>query len=203
MAMNLGARIRLASETDAAGIGAIYRPIVATTAISFENEPPSNQEIARRILTTVPDYPWLVYEHDGMIGGYAYASRFRPRPAYRWSVETSAYVHEDYRGRGVGRGLYQSLFAVLSAQGFVNAFAGIALPNPASIQLHERTGFVHIGVYRNVGHKFGRWHDVGWWQCAIRSVETTAPSEPLPIGSGGTDWQGLIDAGLRTIRTRR
>ena len=197
--MNSGARIRLAAAADAAGIGAIYRPIVATTAISFENDPPTDQEIARRILTTVPEYPWLIYEHDGVIGGYAYASRFRPRPAYRWSVETSAYVHETFRERGVGLGLYQSLFAVLGAQGFANAFAGIALPNPASVRLHERTGFAPIGVYRNVGYKFDRWHDVGWWQCAIQAHDTP-PSEPLSIGSGGTNWQALLDVGLNAIR---
>jgi L-amino acid N-acyltransferase YncA len=187
MAMNSGARIRLASESDASGIGAIYRPIVATTAISFESDPPTDQEIARRILTTVPEYPWLVYEHDGMIAGYAYAGRFRPRSAYRWSVETSAYVHEHFRERGV--------------QGFANAFAGIALPNPASIRLHERTGFVQIGVYRSVGYKFGRWHDVGWWQCAIQPARDTPPTEPVSIGSDGTNWQALLDVGLKAIRT--
>ena len=200
MAMNRGGRIRLAAESDASAIGAIYRPIVAGTAISFETDPPTDQEIARRILATVPEYPWLVYEHDGMIAGYAYAGRFRPRPAYRWSVETSAYVHEKFRERGVGFGLYQSLFAVLGAQGFANAFAGIALPNPASLRLHERTGFVHIGVYRNVGHKFGRWHDVGWWQCAIQAARTAAPREPIAIGSDGTNWQALLEVGLKAIR---
>jgi L-amino acid N-acyltransferase YncA len=192
----------MASRGDAAGIGGIYRPIVEATAISFEYDPPSDEELARRIDNTVPQYPWLVCEYGGVIAGYAYSGRIRPRAAYRWSVETSVYVHEEYRGRGIGGGLYQSLFAVLGAQGFVTAFAGIALPNDASIRLHERADFVAIGVYRNVGYKFGRWHDVGWWQRPIHPSKPGAPLEPVSVGSGDVDWQTLFAVGCQRIRGR-
>src|SRR5205807_8006626 len=124
--------IRLAVETDAAAVAAIYRPIVESTTISFETEAPDEAEVRRRISETLTAYPWLVCERDGQIGGYAYATQHRVRNAYRWSVDTSVYVHADFRRGGVGQQLYRSLFAILTTQGFFNAFAGIALPNPAS-----------------------------------------------------------------------
>jgi phosphinothricin acetyltransferase len=121
-----------------------------------------------------------VCEVDGDVTGYAYASPHRARAAYRWSVDTSVYVGERWRRSGVGRDLYASLFSVLAAQGFVNAYAGIALPNPASVRLHEAVGFTSIGVYEGVGYKLGRWHDVGWWQRALKPAPET-PDEPIPL----------------------
>jgi phosphinothricin acetyltransferase len=113
------------------------------------------------------------------VQGYAYASRHRERAAYQWSVDVSAYVREDARGRGVGKALYGRLFELLKALGYCRAFAGIALPNAASVALHESMGFEALGVYRRVGFKRGAWHDVGWWQKTLQDVDH--PSPPLPF----------------------
>jgi len=172
--------IRLATTADAAAIAAIYHPIVERTAISFETEAPDPDTIARRIAETVPSYPWLVCDEGSRILGYAYASRHRQRAAYRWSVDTSVYVDAEYRRRGVATGLYRLLLRVLAAQGFFNAFAGIALPNAGSVTLHESLGFRPIGVYHKVGYKLGAWHDVGWWQLELNEP-VDGPFEPLDL----------------------
>jgi phosphinothricin acetyltransferase len=157
--------IRIATAADAEQVTAIYAPYVDSTAVSFEAVVPSPEEMAARITDRQPAYPWLVAEDggDGVIG-YAYAGRFAARAGYAWSVETSVYVAEAARRRGVARGLYTALFRILGGQGYRRAFAGIALPNPASVALHEAMGFTPSGVYRAVGWKLGAWHDVGWWQ---------------------------------------
>jgi phosphinothricin acetyltransferase len=170
--------VRLALPADAAAVAAIYRPIVEATTISFETEAPDEGEMRRRIIETLAAYPWLVCERDGQLAGYAYATAHRVRGAYRWSVDTSVYVHPDFQRRGIGQGLYRSLFAILTAQGFFNAFAGISLPNAASVALHERAGFKPIGVYRNVGYKLGAWRDVGWWQLTLNEPDRQ-PEPPL------------------------
>lgn len=131
--------------------------------------------MAGRIRARHPAYPWIVATAGDDIVGYAYAGPFSGRPAYDWSVETSVYVAEAARGRSVGKGLYASLFDILAAQGYRQALAGIALPNPASVALHERAGFAPIGMYRAVGWKFGSWHDVGWWQRGLADGETGPP----------------------------
>lgn len=156
--------LRRATTADAAGVHAIYAPVVEHTAISFEEVPPSIDEMAARIEATSTAYPYLVAERDGLVVGYAYASQHRTRAAYRWSVDVTVYIAEEARRSGVGSALYTQLFAELVERGFHAAFAGIALPNPASVALHERMGFEPLGIYREVGSKFGRWHDVGWWQ---------------------------------------
>ena len=150
--------------SDAEQISAIYLPIVKETNISFETDPPGSEEIARRISTTLTTHEWLVACDQLGISGYAYASQHRPRHAYRYTVETTAYVHERCRGQGVGKKLYESLFASLDSLGFHTAYAGIALPNPASIALHKAVGFESIGVFQDAGLKFEKWHDVSWWQ---------------------------------------
>jgi len=195
--------IRLAGRDDANEIAAIYRPFVESTIISFETVAPEPHEMADRIAATLTRYPWLVCESDGEIAGYAYATKHRERKAYQWSVDTSAYVHPRYWRRGIGGGLYRSLFAVLSAQGFVNAYAGIALPNPASVGLHESAGFQPVGIYRSVGYKLGAWHDVGWWERALQNHET-APREPLSLAAlqSRNDLKALLAAGLPAIRIR-
>ncbi len=195
--------LRLATRKDAAGVVEIYRPIVASTPISFEIEPPDEQEIQRRIQETPPAYPWLVCEYRGRVAGYAYASRHRARAAYQWSVDTSVYVHPDFRRCGIGQGLYVSLFQILAAQGYFNAYAGITLPNPGSVGLHEAAGFQAIGIYRKVGYKFGAWHDVGWWHLVIQPlIPPTQP--PLGLGEiqGDSAWPRLLAAGLSHIRER-
>jgi len=160
--------IRLASSADAEAIAAIYRPIVDATAISFETVAPSPAEISRRIASILEIAPWLVYEDGDGIAGYAYGSRHRDRAAYQWSVDVSVYVAEGTRRRGIGRALYEALFPLLRLQGFYAAYAGITLPNAASVGLHEAVGFRPVGVYRAVGYKLGAWHDVGWWQLSLR-----------------------------------
>ena len=164
--------IRTATPQDAEAIAAIYAPIVAHTAISFELEPPSVDEMRSRIVSTLQRLPWLVsVAADGRVDGYVYAGRHRERPAYQWSVDTTAYVREDSRGKGIGKRLYGRLFEELTTLGYYQAFAGIALPNAASIGLHEAMGFEPLGVYRKVGFKMGAWRDVGWWQKSLRQSD--------------------------------
>lgn len=158
------ALIRAATTADAPAIQAIYAPVVEHTAISFEETPPSVAEMAARIEVTMQDYPYLVAELDGQVAGYAYASQHRTRAAYRTSVDVTIYIAEGARRSGVGRALYGKLLLALAERGFHAAFAGIALPNQGSIALHESMGFTPLGIYHEVGRKFGKWHDVGWWQ---------------------------------------
>lgn len=172
--------IRLAAPDDAGWITEIYAQYVRDTVISFELEPPTVEEMARRIETTLQTYPWLVAEEAGQPLGYAYASPHRARAAYRWSCDVSVYVARQAQRRNAGTQLYVRLLDMLEGQGFRNAFAGIALPNAASIALHERLGFAHLGTYRDVGYKLGAWHDVGWWQ-KILSDAPGAPRDPVPL----------------------
>ncbi len=168
--------IRTATPADAAAIAAIYDPIVKGTTISFEAEPPGEAEMRARIEKTLDTLPWLVAEDStGAVCGYAYASKHRERAAYQWSVDTTVYVREDQRGRGVGRALYGRLLPLLAELGYCQAFAGIALPNDGSIGLHEAVGFTALGVYRDVGFKQGQWRDVGWWQKTL-----ARPDDPQP-----------------------
>ncbi|MFN2432261.1 MAG: arsinothricin resistance N-acetyltransferase ArsN1 family B [Gemmatimonadota bacterium] len=171
-------RLRAAEEQDAAGVLAIYEPVVRDTAITFELDPPTPGEMRTRIAETLCRFPWLVCEHAGEILGYAYATEHRARAAYRWCVEVSVYVHERSRRRGVARALYLALFDLLRLQRFQNAYAGITLPNPASVHLHEGLDFALVGVYRDVGFKLGAWHDVGWWALALGPA---APPEGPPL----------------------
>lgn len=175
--------IRVASPDDAAAITRIYTPIVAHTVISFELEVPTVDTMRSRIASTLARFPWLVsLDEDGAVDGYVYASRHRERAAYQWSVDVTAYVREDARGRGIGKRLYGRLFGELAKLGYFQAFAGIALPNAASVALHESVGFTPLGIYRDVGYKHGAWHDVGWWQRPLQPLAT--PSEPTPFDGG-------------------
>lgn len=159
--------IRPVRSADAQEIAAIYRPIVEETTISFEELAPDAAEIARRIASISASHPWLVAQDDGGIAGYAYASRHRERSAYRYSVDVSVYVAQEARGRGVASALYKALFTRLRELEFHRAFAGIALPNEPSVTLHQRFGFTPVGIYSEVGLKFGRWLDVYWCQRSV------------------------------------
>jgi L-amino acid N-acyltransferase YncA len=177
-------RIRAATNDDAAAISEIYAPYVTGSAISFEADPPGPDEIATRMAAAGTLYPWLVAEDaDGRVAGYAYAAPFRTRHAYRFSVETTVYLRTGREGRGLGRLLYEPLLAVLEEQGFTQAIGAIALPNEASVKLHERLGFTHAGTYRRVGCKLGRWWDVGLWQRALARPDDP-PAEPRPAEFG-------------------
>lgn len=165
--------IRLATPHDAPGCHAIYAPIVRDTTVSYEIDPPTVEELRQRI--EAAQLPWLVDERDGAIAAYAYASPHRARAAYRWTVEVSVYVHEAHRRQGVARGLYAALFEQLRAQGYRTAVAGISLPNPASIRLHQALGFAHVGVYHNIGYKLGRWLDSDWWELSLQELPDPPP----------------------------
>ncbi len=175
--------IRLADpERDAGAVAAIYRPAVEGTVATFEEVPPDAAEFAERIRSTQAWTPWLVAEDVASreVVGYAYASRHRERAGYRWSVDVSAYIAPGHRGLGIGRLLYDALLPILRRQGFVNVYAGIAPPNPASVALHRAIGMRRIGIYEQVGYKFGAWHDVAWY--GMRLVDPPAePSEPIPL----------------------
>jgi len=194
--------IRLATSADAAAIAAIYGPIVEGTTISFETTAPTEAEIARRIAATLAYAPWLVCAQPGDVLGYAYASRHRERAAYQWAVDVSVYVDERHRRKGVAQALYTSLFEILKRQGFYSAHAGIALPNPASVGVHEALGFRPVGIYRSVGYKMGAWHDVGWWQLPLRERDG-APRPPLGLDEAARDpgWQDALASGLPRLRT--
>ncbi|HEX8124278.1 MAG TPA: GNAT family N-acetyltransferase [Allosphingosinicella sp.] len=172
---------RAATPEDAAAIADIYAHFVTGSSVSFETEPPGEAAMRARLEAGGGLYPWLVGEAgNGSILGYAYAARFRDRPAYRFAVETSVYLRADAAGRGLGQRLYEPLLAALEAQGFTQAIAAITLPNEASVRLHERLGFERAGTYRQVGWKLGAWHDVGLWQRRLARAGRP-PVEPLPL----------------------
>jgi L-amino acid N-acyltransferase YncA len=168
--------VRAASPADAPAIASIYRSVVLDSSASFEESPPDADEVGRRMLAR-PRLPWLIAEHDDRVAGYAYASQHRQRASYRWSVDCSVYLDPEHRGRGVGRALYERLIPMVADLGYVSLFAGIALPNDASVGLHEALGFTAIGAFPHVGFKHGSWLDVGWWQRTLRDLPP-APEEP-------------------------
>lgn len=174
--------IRPARDDDGAAVAAIYAPYVRDTAVSFEVEPPTAVVMADRICGTLDTHPWLVAEREGVVVGFAYAGKHSQRAAYRWTVDVTIYVRGSERRNGVGRRLYQALLATLRLQGFRSAFAEIVLPNPGSIRLHEAMGFRHIGVHKDIGHKLGRWHDIGYWRLGLAD-DAAPPDEPVPFAA--------------------
>ena len=169
-------------ERDGAACAAIYAPSVESTPVSFELAAPDATEFARRIEKYSATHQFLVAEVADEVVGYAYACRWRERPAYDRSVEVSVYVDAGHQGEGIGRALYTELIDRLRAQRFHIAVAGITLPNPASIALHESLGFESIGALREIGWKLGAWHDVGYWQLLLQSDAEDPPRAPLPPG---------------------
>jgi phosphinothricin acetyltransferase len=160
--------IRDASVEDAESIASIYNHFVLTTSISFEEAEVPVMEMAGRIADLqASGLPWLVAELDGVVAGYAYATKWRVRHAYRFSVETSVYLAPEKAGKGIGTALYEVLLARLRDGGYHLAIGGIALPNAASVALHEKLGFEKVAQFREVGFKFGQWTDVGYWQLVL------------------------------------
>ena len=197
--MTADARIRVATPDDAAPVRDIYAPFCESTAVTFEETPPTAAEMADRIESTLERYPWLVCERDGRVVGYAYASRLRKRRAYQWTVELSVYVADDARRSGVGRALYESLFAVLERQGVRDAYAVTTVPNPETERFHERLDFERCVDFPAIGYTEDEWHDVAWWRRSIG--EKTADPEPItPLPElqdrlDDADWGALVRAG--------
>jgi phosphinothricin acetyltransferase len=163
-------KVRQATEADAPALLAIYAPYIENTPISFETVVPAVDEFAARIAKSLAGWQYLIAERDGRAVGYAYGSAHRERAAYRYSVEVSAYIDSAHHRQGIGRALYRRLFDDLAGKGYCNAFAGITVPNDASVGMHRSLGFEPIGVFRNIGWKFDRWHDVAWMQRALRDA---------------------------------
>jgi len=174
--------IREARAADVPQLVEIYRPSVERATTSFELEVPSVEEFAARVATAQRRHAWLVAERADQLLGYAYGGTHRGREAYRYTVEVSAYVASSAQGRGVGRALYERLFARLAELGYCNAVAGVTMPNDPSVAFHERMGFTSVGVYRRIGYKFGRWCDVAWYERPLRDGAPDAPP--------GTQWPG-------------
>ncbi len=176
--------VRAASPKDAAAFVGIYSPYVENTVISFEEAVPSVEDMRERVLRTMQQTPWLTALNGVEVIGYAYAAAHRERAAYRWAVDTSIYVHERFRGRGVGSRLYGHLLHILERQGFQRACAGITLPNDASVGLHRSFGFTEVGVYRRIAWKLSAWRDVVWLERDIGDPRCPPP-EPIPFSSSG------------------
>lgn len=173
---------RFADADDAASIAAIYAPSITERSTSFELTPPDASEMRRRIEIVQQQYPWLVCETPDGVVGYAYATAHRDRAAYRWSVDASTYISERAHRQGIARALYTRLFEILVLQGYRSVYAGITLPNPASVELHKAMGFSPVGIYHEVGYKLGKWHDTMWLERNL-SEHVIEPPEPtaLPV----------------------
>ncbi len=189
------------SEENVEAIRAIYAPFITDSATSFEAVVPDVAEMESRIEAYAVTHPWLVFERAGAVIGYAYASPHRARKAYQWSAEVSVYVNSSAHRRGVGRALYTALFELLRRQQYVNAFAGITLPNPSSMGLHQSLGFVPVGVFKQIGFKFNQWHDVGWLHLCLRDDPRPA-ADPLTTAGLWEDLNvtALLDECARTAR---
>lgn len=165
--MNSNFKIRLITEADTQAVLDIYKYYVEHTIISFEYEAPTFEEYLQRIKTNTEKYPWLVCLYNNKIIGYAYGSTHRYRTAYQWSPESTIYIAHDFHTKGIGRILYETLFALLKLQGYYNVFAGVALPNEKSVGFHRALGFEEIGIFKNVGYKHGNWHHTHWFQLTL------------------------------------
>ena len=172
---------RLATPADGAACASIYAPYVASTAISFELEAPSAEEMAARIERTIARTPWVVVEVHGMVRAYAYGARHRDRAAYDRTVETTVYVDGAFAGRGLGRRAMRALLAILRLQGAHLAVAGVTPPNAASEGLHVALGFRRVGTFEAIGYKHGAWHAVTWFALELGPrAAVPGPFVPLP-----------------------
>jgi L-amino acid N-acyltransferase YncA len=159
--------IRDASVADAESVCAIYNPYILETVITFEEEPVSVEAMGKRIADVTAEYPWLVWQEDGQVLGYAYARRWQERAAYRHTAEATVYVAQGNHGKGVGTTLYREVLARLKPLNVHTVIGGVALPNEKSVAMHERLGFKKVAHYEEVGRKFGQWIDVGYWQVTL------------------------------------
>ena len=159
--------IRPATPADAAALAAIYNPYITDTVITFEEEPVSAEEMAGRIRKVSATYPWIVWEEEGQVLGYAYASSWRSRHAYRFAVETTVYVDLAHQRKGIGEKLYRELVVAMRDYGFHSALGCLALPNDPSVTLHEKLGFTKVAHMKEAGWKFDQWVDVGFWELIL------------------------------------
>jgi L-amino acid N-acyltransferase YncA len=182
--------IRIATVEDAAQIAAIYRPYVEKTSITFEEIPPTIEEMAAKIRKVGSVFPFIVFEAEGVgpgrgeILGYAYATRYRERAAYRWSLEDSVYLREDSKGRGLGKALLGALLELLRELGYFKVYAVITPPNPASLALHERFGFKGLCRFDDTAFKRGQWLAIDWSELTLRDIASLPPGpppEPVPF----------------------
>jgi L-amino acid N-acyltransferase YncA len=196
--------IRRATTEDGPAVAAIYRPYCDNSAVSFETGAPSAEDMSKRISSIGAERPWLVLEDDRAVLGYAYAAPHHERGAYRWAVSTAIYVSNAHHRRGVGRALYATLFELLRHLGYFTATAGITLPNAGSVGLHEAFGFTLVGVYRHIGFKLGRWHDVAWYQADLQPL-VADPPPPRPVSTlvGGPQWSAAIARGVDRYESRK
>lgn len=178
MAAQPDAAVRDGAARDAAACAELYAPYVTGTAITFEVQPPSAEQMGERIAAAAQTHAWLVLQRGGRVVGYAYGAPFNRRAAYRWACEVSVYIEQASQGRGGGRMLYEALFERLAQRGFRMAVAGMTLPNEASVGLHRAMGFEPVGTFRRIGFKQGRWHDVAWVQRALVADGSEPPAEP-------------------------
>ena len=193
---------RIANVNDAQGILQIYTPHVLHDACTFETRVPSTDEFEARISKCLQKFPWIVCEIDNNIAGYVYASMHREREAYQWTCESSVYVHKNFKGKGIGKALYEALFQILEAQSLVNVYAGITLPNEASVRLHEGCGFRLFAEYENIGYKLGKWHKVGWWKLQINNHDPK-PTPPLLFPELAPSFlSDVFSAAKKTIEAR-
>lgn len=192
--------IRLAERRDVSGILEIYAPFVRQTATSFEMEVPPENAFWDRIQSVMKEAPWLVCTIDGKVAGYAYAGPHRSRAAYQWNRELSVYVQPAFRRKKIGRVLYQALFESLHWQGYVNALAGIVLPNETSVRFHEEMGFRLAGVYHRIGYKLDRYWDMGWWERPLITDER-APGAIRTVHEliNTTVWEQIIQKAAANI----
>lgn len=171
-------QIRYATSEDAEKVRDVYAPYILSSLASFEIDVPTVEEMSTRITTIQKKFPWLVATLNGELVGYAYASSHRKRAAYQWSVESGIYLAQKAHRQGIGQALYSVLNQILSLQGFVRVYAGVSLPNDASVRFHESLGFKSIGVYKGVGYKAETWVDVGWWSLDLQA-SPKQPKAPL------------------------
>ena len=169
--------IRLAVPEDAEAILNIYAGYIRNTVITFEVEVPTVEAFQKRMEQIQEQFPWLVCEIDGVIAGYAYASKHAQRAAYRWSADLSVYIDEKYHRRHIAAALYAALYAMLKAQGYYTVYAGVSTPNPKSEAFHLAQGFTVVGVYPNVGYKHGKWCTLTWYGLPLREYGEV-PREP-------------------------
>ncbi len=174
----IAATIRAVLPRDAAAIAAIYAPYVRDTTITFELDAPDAAEMQERIERITATHPWLVAERDGVLLGYAYGYPYRTRAAYQWVAEVGIYVAHEARGQGIGTPLYAALMEALATAGYVAAMGVLVSGNEASIALHQRTGFRHVGTQPGIGYKHGQWCDVEFWQkeLAPRRADPAMPA---------------------------